>query len=60
LRADKIATLRPAFDKNGTVTAANSSKLNDAGTALVVMSQKRARELGLAPLAKIIGTNAYS
>jgi acetyl-CoA C-acetyltransferase len=55
LRKDKVATLRPAFQKNGTVTAANSSKLNDGASALVLMSVKRARELGLRPLARVRG-----
>ncbi|MGZ3697220.1 MAG: acetyl-CoA C-acetyltransferase [Bdellovibrionota bacterium] len=57
---DKIPTLKPAFDKNGTVTAANASSINDGAAALVLMSSDKARELGLKPLAKLVayGTNA--
>ena len=51
---EKIATLKPAFQKDGTVTAANASKINDGAAALVVASEKRARELGKAPLARIV------
>ncbi len=51
---EKIPTLKPVFVKDGTVTAANSSKINDGAAALVVMSAGRARELGLKPLAKIV------
>lgn len=50
---DKISTLRPAFDKNGTVTAANASGINDGASAVVVMSEKKAKELGIVPLVKI-------
>ncbi len=59
---DKIPTLKPAFDKNGTVTAANASTLNDGAAALVMMSGKKARELGLKPLAKLLsyGSNAHA
>jgi len=52
---DRIPALKPAFDKNGTVTAANASTLNDGATALVIMSAAKAKELGLKPLAKIVG-----
>lgn len=51
---DKVAGLRPAFNTNGTVTAANASTLNDGASALVIMSREKADELGLKPLAKII------
>lgn len=50
---EKISTLRPAFDKNGTVTAANASGINDGASAVVVMSEKKAKELGIVPLVKI-------
>jgi len=50
----KFAELRPAFEKDGTVTAANASTLNDGASALVLMSKEKADELGLKPLAKII------
>lgn len=51
---EKFASLRPAFEKDGTVTAANASTLNDGASALVLMSKEKADELGLKPLAKII------
>ena len=44
---DKMTTLKPAFEKNGTVTAANASKINDGAAALVLMSKKKADELGV-------------
>ena len=50
---DKIPSLRPAFTKDGTVTAANASTINDGGAALVLMSAEKAKELNLKPLAKI-------
>ena len=51
---EKIPTLRPAFSKEGTVTAANASTLNDGASAVVLMSKEKADELGIKPLAKII------
>ena len=51
--AEALAGLRPAFDKAGSVTAGNASGLNDGAAAVVVMSAKKARELGLKPLATI-------
>ena len=51
---DKIPTLRPVFDKEGTVTAANASSINDGAAAVLVMSADKAKELGLKPLAKIL------
>ncbi|MES1908879.1 MAG: hypothetical protein MHM6MM_001726 [Cercozoa sp. M6MM] len=51
VKFDKIGSLRPAFDKNGSVTAANASTLNDGAAALIVSSQKYADEKGLTPLA---------
>jgi acetyl-CoA C-acetyltransferase len=53
-RPDKIPTLRPAFKKDGTVTAANASSINDGGAAMVVMSAELAKEKGIEPLAKIV------
>ncbi|WP_268223284.1 acetyl-CoA C-acyltransferase [Sinomicrobium oceani] len=50
---DKIPALRPAFTKNGTVTAANASTINDGAAALVLMSEEKAKALGLEPLATI-------
>jgi acetyl-CoA C-acetyltransferase len=52
---DKIPTLRPVFSKDGSVTAANASTLNDGAAALVLMSREKADELGLQPLATIKG-----
>jgi acetyl-CoA C-acetyltransferase len=52
---DKIAGLRPAFSKEGTVTAANASTMNDGAAALVLMSKEKMEALGLTPLAKIRG-----
>ena len=49
-----LARLRPAFDKNGSVTAGNASTINDGAAALVVMSADKARELGLQPLAHVV------
>lgn len=51
---DKIPQLKPAFSKEGTATAANSSKINDGAAALVLMSSEKAKSLGLKPIAKII------
>jgi acetyl-CoA C-acetyltransferase len=51
---DKIPQLRPAFTKDGTVTAANASTINDGAAALVLMSAEKAGELGLKPLASIL------
>lgn len=51
---DKIPTLKPVFDKNGVVTAANASSINDGASALLIMSEKKAIELGLTPIAEII------
>ena len=53
VKMDKIASLRPAFTKDGTVTAANASTINDGAAALVLMSKEKAEELGLKPLATI-------
>lgn len=55
LRADKVSSLRPAFKKDGSVTAANASTMNDGASALVLMSREKADELGLKPLAIIRG-----
>jgi acetyl-CoA C-acetyltransferase len=51
---DKMSTLRPAFDKNGSVTAANASKINDGAAALVVTSAEHAQQKGLRPMARIV------
>ncbi len=51
---EKVPTLRPAFEKDGTITAANASKINDGASALVVASENKVKEFGLQPLAKIV------
>ncbi|UCD38644.1 MAG: acetyl-CoA C-acyltransferase [Fidelibacterota bacterium] len=52
---DKIPTLKPVFEKDGTITAANASTINDAAAAVVVMSRSQAEELGIQPVAGIVG-----
>lgn len=52
---DKIPGLKPVFSKEGTVTAANASTLNDGAAAVILMSKEKAQELGLKPIAKILG-----
>lgn len=54
VRFDKISDLRPAFSKDGTVTAANASTLNDGASAVIMMSKEKADELGIKPLAKVL------
>jgi acetyl-CoA C-acetyltransferase len=51
---EKIPLLKPVFDKNGVITAANSSSINDGAAALLIMSEKKANALGLVPLVEII------
>lgn len=53
--AEKLGGLRPAFKKDGTVTAGNASGINDGGAALVIMSAEKAKQLGIKPLARIRG-----
>jgi len=55
LTIDDLKKLKPAFKKNGTVTAGNSSGLNDGASAILIMSYSKAKELGLSPMAKLIG-----
>ncbi|MFA0960396.1 acetyl-CoA C-acyltransferase [Roseivirga sp. BDSF3-8] len=55
VRFEKIPALRPVFDKEGTVTAANASTINDGASGLVLVSKEKAEELGLKPIAKILG-----
>ena len=50
----KVSALKPAFEKEGTITAINASKINDGASAMVLMSGKKVKELGVTPLAKII------
>ncbi len=53
VKFEKIASLKPAFDKNGTITAANAPSINDGAAALLVMSREKAEEYGITPLAVI-------
>lgn len=55
---DKIPQLRPVFDKEGTVTAANASSINDGAAALLVMSADKAKELGIKPIARILSQSS--
>jgi acetyl-CoA C-acetyltransferase len=55
VRFEKIPQLRPVFTKEGTVTAANASTINDGAAALVLMSEEKMNELGLTPLAEVMG-----
>ncbi len=60
VRFDKIPSLRPAFKKDGTITAANASKINDGGSALVLMAAETAAKRGLKPLVKIHGYGTFA
>ncbi len=53
-RFEKIPALKPAFDKDGTITAANASKLNDGAAVMLITSEENAKDLGLKPLVRII------
>jgi len=59
-KIDKITALKPAFQKDGTITAASSSSINDGAAALVLMRESTAKKLGCTPLAKIIGHARHS
>lgn len=59
-RPEKIPQLKPAFAKNGTVTAANSSSISDGAAALLLMRQSMAERQGLTPLARIVGHSAHA
>lgn len=56
----KIATLRPAFDKDGTVTAGNASSINDGAALAVVLSEKAAQEKGVKPIARIVAQASFA
>lgn len=58
VKFDKIPTLKPVFEKNGVVTAANASSINDGAAALLVMSEEKAKELGLKPLVEIVAQSS--
>jgi acetyl-CoA C-acetyltransferase len=57
---EKLRALRPAFGKEGTVTAGNASSINDGAAAIVVLSAEKVRELGVKPQARILGYTTYS
>jgi acetyl-CoA C-acetyltransferase len=57
---DKMPTLKPAFEKNGSVTAANSSKINDGAAALVVTSEEHAKSNGWTPIARIVASSGVA
>lgn len=59
-RPDKVPTLRPAFKKDGTITAANASKLNDGAAALMLASGEAVAKHGLKPLAKVTGYGGFA
>ena len=60
IKIDKIPTLRPAFKKDGTITAAASSSINDGAAAVVLMTESKAKELGCTPLARIVSHAAFA
>lgn len=57
---ESLASLRPAFKKNGTVTAGNASSINDGAAALIMMTSEKAEEYGLKPIARIVATASAS
>ncbi len=59
-KPEKFARLRPAFEKDGTVTAANASSINDGASAMVVMSREKADALGIKPLARIVSHGSFA
>jgi acetyl-CoA C-acetyltransferase len=58
--ADKLRALKPAFKPEGTVTAGNASSVSDGAAALVVMSEEKAKALGLKPLARVVGWSGFA
>ncbi|MEO7640069.1 MAG: acetyl-CoA C-acyltransferase, partial [Ramlibacter sp.] len=60
VKLDKIATLKPAFKKDGTITAASSSSINDGAAALVLARESTAKELGARPVARIVGHATFA
>ncbi|OWW21880.1 acetyl-CoA C-acetyltransferase [Noviherbaspirillum denitrificans] len=59
-RLDKIASLKPAFKKDGTITAASSSSINDGAAALVMMRESTAKKLGCKPIARVLGHTTHA
>ena len=57
---EKIPVIRPAFDKNGTITAANASKLNDGAAAVVLMSEKKMEEYSIEPIARVVAHCSFA
>ena len=60
VKLDKISSLRPAFKKDGTITAASSSSINDGAAALVMMRESTAQKLGCKPLARVVGHSVFA
>jgi acetyl-CoA C-acetyltransferase len=60
VKLDKIPTLKPAFKKDGTITAASSSSINDGAAALVMMTESTAERLGCKPLARVVGHGTHA
>jgi acetyl-CoA C-acetyltransferase len=60
VKFDKIPTLKPAFDKAGTVTAANASPVNDGASAVVMMTAEKAKAMGLKPIARIVAQSTHA
>ena len=60
IKLDKIPSLKPAFAKDGTITAASSSSINDGASALVMMRESTAKQLGLLPLARLLGHTSHA
>ena len=60
VKFEKIPSLKPVFDKQGTVTAANASTINDGAAVCIIMSKKKAKALGLKPIAEIISYSSFS
>ncbi|MBS1902150.1 MAG: thiolase family protein [Bacteroidetes bacterium] len=60
VKYDKIPTLKPSFDKNGTITPANASSINDGAAALVLADEAYAKEKGLKPTAKVVAYSSYA
>ncbi len=58
VKFDKIPSLKPVFDKNGVVTAANSSSINDGAATLLIMSEKKALEIGFTPMVEIVAQSS--
>ena len=59
-RFDKMAELRPAFEKDGTITAANASKINDGGAALVLGGERMVKDRGLTPIARVVAHGTFA